>query len=668
MIPAMQRNACLSCRQRKLKCDRQQPCANCVARSIECNQQQLPPVTRGVKRPPDESDPSTISHILTRLDRIEACINRTQDNDIDNLVSTPIGNELSKIRNVVPTPASKVHAPSTDRTTPSVHSEGAVQRVKFSANDNFLRNALMHNLYISISADSRVQQHADSHQIQLPPKWETLRLFQVYFNYIGHFQHIIYEPHSRILIEEVYYQVVHVSTTTAPRGLALILAVIAIAVMLEPLHGNLDEVLPILKERLRICAVYIRSSMDCLEQHRRRMNHTLENVQAMLILQFLISHIEAFSARSRGLLAEATTVSQSLGLHLIDSTTAKGSLSQNRTDLITREIKRRVWWYLTAMDWMISMTEGPFDAVYLIQPRFITSNIPKHVNDDDLGNPNIKERPLSEPTTMSYVLNRLKVAEISRCISDVTPHDPNDATYELILSLDSKLESLIRGLPAFFNIETADSEETGLIDQTHPYIPMQRLIINMMINLMRCKLHFPYFAGHPRKSLHAFSRDASLKAARHVLSAHRDMITSDMSHSADFMKIQGTVLHMFIGALILATDLCCNQHHGEDRESQSSELMAALKQLEGIKQHSQIAAKFLEVLTELLVKYGVWTPSTAVPSNTENESDPNVHSLENGHVSAQDFDIPFSDIPFPFDDLWKTFVEWPAAFDMIDVL
>jgi hypothetical protein len=99
------------------------------------------------------------------------------------------------------------------------------------------------------------------------------------------------------LIDEVYYKIAHVSTTTAPRGLALILGVIAIGVVLEPLQGSLDVVLPILKERLRISAVYLRGSMDCLEQHRRRMIHTLEGVQAMLVLQFLINHIEVLSPR-----------------------------------------------------------------------------------------------------------------------------------------------------------------------------------------------------------------------------------------------------------------------------------------------------------------------------------------------------------------------------------
>ncbi|KAH6986511.1 hypothetical protein BKA56DRAFT_479753 [Ilyonectria sp. MPI-CAGE-AT-0026] len=659
MMAGMQGNACLSCRQRKLKCDRQQPCANCIGRSLDCKQQLLQSTSRGVKRPFDESDPSTIASILSRLDQIEAYINPTKRIASGN----PIGNELNAIRNGVTNLASKADILLPDKTTQSISSDVGVQLVQVMANDNILRHALMHNLSISISADSQTRQCTDSGHIQLPPKCEVLRLFRVYFDFVGQFQHIIYEPHSYDRIEEVYHQVAHVSTTTAPRGLALILGVIAIATILEPLQGSIDTVLPILKERLKICAVYIRSSMDCLEQHRRRMDHTLENVQAMLVLQFLINHIEAFSPRYRTLLTEAIAVSHRLGLHRIDSTTPKGRLSQDETDPVTQEMKRRAWWYLSATDWMVSMAEGSSDAVYLIQPKMTTTNIPRHINDDDLSNPNINDRPMSEPTTMSYVLHRLKITEVARCISDVIPHDPNEATCEMILSLDSKIESVIQGLPAFFRVEIADSEETRLIDQKHSYIPIQRLLINLMINLVRCKLHFPYLSGNPSKALHVFSRDASLKAARNLLSAHRDMITLDISHSADFMKIQGTVFHMFMGALILATDLCCNQPYGEDRERQSSELMVVLKQLEGIKQHSQIASKFLDVLTQMLVKYGIWSPSATVSTNTEGGLAANLDSFGIDQMGVHDLDTPF-----PFDDLWETFVAQPSALDMIDIL
>lgn len=99
----------------------------------------------------------------------------------------------------------------------------------------------MHHLSISVSTDPTVQHQIDSQsesrQIQVPAKDETLRLLQVYFDYIGYFQHIIYQPHALDVIDEVYDEIAHVSTTTAPRGLALILGIVAMGIVLEPLQG-----------------------------------------------------------------------------------------------------------------------------------------------------------------------------------------------------------------------------------------------------------------------------------------------------------------------------------------------------------------------------------------------------------------------------------------------
>ncbi|KAF5539450.1 hypothetical protein FMEXI_8939 [Fusarium mexicanum] len=637
MAPGAQRNACLSCRQRKLKCDRKQPCTNCIARSVECTEQDLPP-NRAVKRSlPQQSDSSTLSSILLRLDQIEDCLS-SKKRSKNVVISTPIGDQLNAIRFNVPSVSQTQDPASND--AESMPPEDQMQATKYSVNDSFLKII-------------------EPRHIQLPPKWETMRLFQVYFQYLGHVQNIIYEPHARTLINEAYDKIVNVSATTAPRGLASILSVIALATILEPVDGDLNTAIPILKERLGLFATYIRMAMDCLEQHRRRGDHTLENVQALILLSFGIHHTETFSPRYRVLLAEAVAVSHSLGLHVVDRTSVRRGHFKVDADPITQEIKRRVWWYLTATDWASSKAEGTSGATYLIQPNLISTNLPRHLNDDDLNSSGHKERPLSEPTTMSYNLQRVKVAEVVRCISDLMPHDPSEASCELILSLDAKLESLLYELPDFFKAELGESEETKQIDRNYPHIPMQRLLINLLINIFRCGLYFPYLPGHINKALHEFSRQASLKAARAVLSSQRGMSMVDMLHSADFMKIQGTIFHMFIGALVLTTDICCNQ----DGQTQLSELVEVLKKLDHVKDHSKMAAKLLDILTQLLVSYGIWSPSTTISTYTED-----VTSLDFGLCGSKGQGLDSLDVPLSFDELWETYIEQPGGLDMLDIL
>ncbi|EWZ49104.1 uncharacterized protein FOBCDRAFT_284949 [Fusarium oxysporum Fo47] len=657
MAPSSQRNACLSCRQRKLKCDRQQPCANCIARSVDCAEQDLPP-NRAVKRPlPQEANCSALSSILSRLDQIETYLNPTKRSKHVS-ISTPIGKQLNAIRFNVPS-VSQPQEPASNNVAESMTLEDQMQATKYSVNDSFLYRALTHELSISISADYKSQKTIEPRHIQLPPKWEVMRLFQVYFQYLGHVQNIIYEPHAGILVDEAYDQIVNISATTAPRGVALMLSVIALATILEPVDGNLTSAIAILKERLVLFAAYIRMAMDCLEQHRRRADHTLENVQALILLSFGIHHTETFSPRYRILLAEAIAVSHSLGLHVVDRVPAKQGHSKVDGDPVTQEIKRRVWWYLVATDWASSKAEGTSGATYLIQANLMNTKLPRHINDDDLSNLEYKERPISEPTTMSYNLQRVKVAEVVRCISDLMPHDPSEASCELILSLDAKLDSLLSELPAFFKLELSESESTKKVDQSYPHIPMQRLLINLLINIFRCGLHFPYLPGRVNKALHAFSRQASLNAARVVLSSQRGMSMTDMSHSADFMKIQGTIFHMFIGALVLTTDICCNQ----DGQMQLSELMDVLKKLDDVKDHSKMAAKLLDILMQLLVSYGVWPPSTTISTYTEDATP--LESVLSGYEGSR---LDSLDMPFPFDELWETYIGQPYGLDMLDVL
>ncbi|KAF5968281.1 hypothetical protein FCOIX_11529 [Fusarium coicis] len=655
MAPSTHRNACLSCRQRKLKCDRQQPCANCVTRSVDCTEQDLPP-SRAVKRPlPQESDSSTLSSILSRLDQIETYLSPNKRSK-NVSISTPIGDQLNAIRFKVPS-VSQNQDPASNDVVESMPPEDQMQATKYSVNDSFLVSlttitehnhlyadsgkyrALTHELSISISADYKSQKLIEPRLIKLPPKWETMRLFQVYFKYLGHVQNIIYRPHADTLINNAYDQVVNISATTAPRGLALILSVIAMAAILEPIDGILTTAIPILKERLGLFAAYIRMAMDCLEQHRRRADHTLENVQALILLSFGIHHTETFSPRYRVMLAEAIAISHSLGLHVVDRVSVRAGHSKVDADPITQEIKRRVWWYLVATDWASSKAEGTSGATYLIQPNLISTNLPRHIDDNDLSNPSHIERPLSEPTTMSYTLQRIKVAEVVRCISDLMPHDPSEASCELILSLDAKIESLLYELPEFFM--------------------KKRLLINLLINIFRCGLHFPYLPGRLNKALHAFSRQAGLKAARAVLSSQRGMSMADLLHSADFMKIQGTIFHMFIGALVLTTDICCNQ----DGQTQLSELMEVLKQLDDVKGHSKMAAKLLDILTQLLVSYGIWSPSTTISAYTEDAT-----PLDFGLSGYKGQGLDSLDVPLPFDELWETYIGQPGGLDMLDIL
>lgn len=159
----------------------------------------------------------------------------------------------------------------------------------------------------------------------------------------------------------------------APRGTALLFSILAAAVLLGPNKGDIESVRATIRDRLKRSAVYIRAAMDCLEQARRRMDHHFEHVQALVILFFIINHIEAFSPRFRTLMAEAFAVARILSLHQIDAPTSKRGSNAAGDDSITREIKRRVWWYLVATDWLTALAAGAFLFLHTMQDYILTA-------------------------------------------------------------------------------------------------------------------------------------------------------------------------------------------------------------------------------------------------------------------------------------------------------
>lgn len=72
----------------------------------------------------------------------------------------------------------------------------------------------------------------------------------------------------------------------------------------------------------------------------------------MIILSFVVSHLEGLSRRFWSLFSEAIMMARSLGLHLIDDDTRKLLKSLPPRDSIKAEIGRRLWWYLVASDWL----------------------------------------------------------------------------------------------------------------------------------------------------------------------------------------------------------------------------------------------------------------------------------------------------------------------------
>lgn len=109
------------------------------------------------------------------------------------------------------------------------------------------------------------------------------------------------------------------------------------------------------QEAVNISKTIGKTALDVLDHSRRNTSGTLEDVQAYIFMSLLSFHLDGFSARGRLLSTTAASIARDLRLHRLDAedeNTAE-KVSSVRV-LIDREVRRRVFWHITAEDWYAS--------------------------------------------------------------------------------------------------------------------------------------------------------------------------------------------------------------------------------------------------------------------------------------------------------------------------
>lgn len=97
--------------------------------------------------------------------------------------------------------------------------------------------------------------------------------------------------------------------------------------------------------------VWGNAALEVLEFSRRTTTGRLEDVQASVVMGFLLYIVEGFSSRSRIVFASAITISRDLGLHKIDIAANQTPSARAKRNSMETEIKRRLWWHVVATDW-----------------------------------------------------------------------------------------------------------------------------------------------------------------------------------------------------------------------------------------------------------------------------------------------------------------------------
>ncbi|KAL9109984.1 MAG: hypothetical protein Q9227_005507 [Pyrenula ochraceoflavens] len=306
----------------------------------------------------------------------------------------------------------------------------------------------------------------------------------------------------------------------------------------------------------------------------------------------------------------ALLIARELGLHRIDHPS-----NRDMSNTAQAEMGRRAWWYICASEWsIVARINGVAEGVYSCHPRHMITKKPLNINDEEIFDGMSRaERPLSHPTTMSYSLLRIRLAEISRSIVDRAPlamAQLGGPSREDVLDIDTELQMLINDIPQFFSMsKTQLVEAYGLSPTRAADIIHQGYSFQFILHSQRCKLHLPYFTRGFVDTTYSSSREMCVKSARLIIRSHSDLENSGTGVAARF-QLSGFVVGVFMASIVLLMDLCINKSSLQHQE-QRSEVAEAFRMLEEAKNESETIARFVDSMTQILWKHKVPPPKVA---------------------------------------------------------
>lgn len=597
--------SCRLCRVKKLKCNRNNPCSNCLARNTACEFDASQISTR-VNQEAEISNAT----ILARVQRLEDMIQRLSQNLPATPESASSRKQESELMGLSPATmaAGGAHDLESEDLT-NLNTDSVSLFPTLSSGFVFDMVALDYIAKHEVSSiDQSYLSSCPQKRILLPTYNEARTMFDRYAKYICHFHRIVHIPSLRRILENVYGRLSRGEQIEIPHALLLI-SVFATVLMYATWTEKESVALKISVERDAVFMIWFRHSLDLLDHCRRVLSGSVEVVQSAIIMMLLDYNLEGFTPRARSILAQGLQTAKDLAMHRIDCPSLIKRREGRATidSMVETEMKRRMWWHLTATDWMLSLAGGSQEGTYTAHPQQMRVRLPRNIDDEVLDQGNTTEDlPLTSPTPMCYPLQRIRLAEIMRSVVDTLRFglsDPTEYDYLQILAIDKRIEHFLEDLPVFLKLDEDSIRRSQYTLQQYPYFGMQRYIINVGAQTVRCKLHQPFLA---RGTGHQYPKSVEkcLNSAMEVININKAIRRESIAYLPEQVKKVGMLHHMFLATVVLVMDLCFNRIN-DTSDPRAVDVMTAIKMLEEVKDHSAAAQKFLDTLMDALKKHQV---------------------------------------------------------------
>ncbi|KAJ5545874.1 hypothetical protein N7494_003459 [Penicillium frequentans] len=444
--------SCVTCRRRKVRCNKRSPCSNCVKANVDCV---FPPpgrAPRRSKRPPD-------AELLSRLRRLEGVIKHLSDkNGEAGSVSSvsPIQTASSTFTSTAPTNTTANTSPPASTNPPTSVDPKAQNGVcPFEDNDpkklapgkfenefgrlvieegrsRYVSNRLWASLGDEVEELQDILDHSSSEEEDVPSPDFSHSGSQDGFLF-GYYSlaHSLREYHPPLPKVSKFWEIYN--QNVAPLITILHKATVRSLLIEAAQHPEaLDKNSEALVFSIYLSAIVSSKPEDCLAQlgedrktavkrYRFAVEQALAragflNTQSLVLLQAAILFLicirrEDDSKFVWSMDAIVLRLAQGLGLHRDGTNFA---LKPFET-----EMRRRLWWHICLMDIRSSEDHG---TVPLIHEGMYDTRLPLNVNDDDLY-PEMTEAPMEREccTDMTFTLIRCEITSALRRVDYTCP-------------------------------------------------------------------------------------------------------------------------------------------------------------------------------------------------------------------------------------------------------
>lgn len=189
--------------------------------------------------------------------------------------------------------------------------------------------------------------HDDRIRIQLPTKIEATNLFKCYMDNVHALHPVIDVQSIQHMIDAIYFDP-NARVHSDLAHIALLLSIFASASHFWRCEEGRDLIFASTKDATVMSSLWSKATLDILEYSRRATSGSIEDIQATIIISYLIYNTQGLSTMLRSLNSIMIMMARDLSLHKTDN---PRKVNSEPNGLAEEDIKRRIWWHITATDW-----------------------------------------------------------------------------------------------------------------------------------------------------------------------------------------------------------------------------------------------------------------------------------------------------------------------------